>query len=275
MNTDTTNDPHVPADRVLRQPRGGLERGRRRHASAPSSPTSPTSSTSVASTSTAARSSIAAGHQGIFDTIYRGQHEPHPPRSASARSPRVACSSTPPRRSRRRSARWPASTRRRCRRCSSSTTGRGRRLRSTTPSSTTERRASSSGHRRGSRARPVAHARAVADHYDPNLSSNGFGGSGMKLASTPHERTIDVDISSDAFWAKTFEERDESFARLRREAPVSWHPPTEFPFPHEEIGFWAVVEQRRHQHRQPPDAALRVAVRRQPRPVPVRPVPGR
>jgi cytochrome P450 len=63
----------------------------------------------------------------------------------------------------------------------------------------------------------------------------------MELASTPHERTIDVDISSDAFWATSFEERDESFARLRREAPVSWHPPTEFPFPHEEVGFWAVV----------------------------------
>ena len=63
----------------------------------------------------------------------------------------------------------------------------------------------------------------------------------MKLASTPHERTIDLDISSNAFWARTFEERDGSFARLRREAPVSWHPPTEFPFPHEEVGFWAVV----------------------------------
>jgi cytochrome P450 len=63
----------------------------------------------------------------------------------------------------------------------------------------------------------------------------------MKLASTPHEFTIDVDISSDAFWARSFEERDESFARLRREAPVSWHRPTEFPFPHEETGFWAVV----------------------------------
>ena len=63
----------------------------------------------------------------------------------------------------------------------------------------------------------------------------------MKLAATPHERTIDVDISSSAFWARSFDERDESFARLRREAPVSWHPPTEFPFPHEETGFWAVV----------------------------------
>lgn len=63
----------------------------------------------------------------------------------------------------------------------------------------------------------------------------------MKLAATPHERTIDVDVSSNDFWAQTFEERDETFARLRREAPVSWHPPTEFPFPHEEQGFWAVV----------------------------------
>ena len=63
----------------------------------------------------------------------------------------------------------------------------------------------------------------------------------MKLAATPHERTIDADISSDAFWAQPFDERDETFARLRREAPVSWHPPTEFPFPHEEAGFWAVV----------------------------------
>ena len=63
----------------------------------------------------------------------------------------------------------------------------------------------------------------------------------MKLAATPHERTIDVDISSDAFWARPFDERDETFAWLRREAPVSWHPPTEFPFPHEEAGFWAVV----------------------------------
>ena len=63
----------------------------------------------------------------------------------------------------------------------------------------------------------------------------------MKLAAVPHERTVEVDISSDAFWAKSFEERDENFARLRREAPVSWHPPTEFPFPHEEVGFWAVV----------------------------------
>ena len=63
----------------------------------------------------------------------------------------------------------------------------------------------------------------------------------MKLASKSYPRTIDVDISSEAFWALPFEQRDETFERLRRDAPVSWHPPTEFPFPHEEAGFWAVV----------------------------------
>ena len=37
----------------------------------------------------------------------------------------------------------------------------------------------------------------------------------MKLASTPHERTIDVDISSDGFWARSFEERDGSTSRVK------------------------------------------------------------
>ncbi len=64
----------------------------------------------------------------------------------------------------------------------------------------------------------------------------------MKLFATPHERNTDVDISSGEFWARSFDERDETFAKLRRETPVSWHPPTEFPFPHDETGFWGVVK---------------------------------
>jgi cytochrome P450 len=50
-----------------------------------------------------------------------------------------------------------------------------------------------------------------------------------------------IDISSRAFWSKNFQERDESFARLRAEAPVSWHPPIEAAYPHDERGFWAVT----------------------------------
>lgn len=63
----------------------------------------------------------------------------------------------------------------------------------------------------------------------------------MKVASTPHDTTIDVDVSSNDFWQRSFEEREERFARLRRNAPVSWQKPTEFPLPHDEAGFWAVV----------------------------------
>lgn len=67
----------------------------------------------------------------------------------------------------------------------------------------------------------------------------------MLLHKTPHPLTSGVDISTRTFWAQTFEERDESFARLREDAPVSWHPPLEVeglpPEVHGEEGFWAVV----------------------------------
>lgn len=62
---------------------------------------------------------------------------------------------------------------------------------------------------------------------------------------TPHQRQTDVDISSIAFWSRGFEERDQAFARLRAEAPVSWHPPLETPrLPRRcrEAGFWAVTK---------------------------------
>ena len=67
-----------------------------------------------------------------------------------------------------------------------------------------------------------------------------------------------VDISSIAFWSQPFEERDESFAWLRRHAPVSWHPPLETPevpgWKPDEAGFWAITtvadiaEVSRHHH---------------------------
>jgi cytochrome P450 len=63
----------------------------------------------------------------------------------------------------------------------------------------------------------------------------------MKNLAKSHEDDTVVDISSRAFWGKSFQERDESFARLRAEAPVSWHPPMEVGHPHDERGFWAVT----------------------------------
>ncbi|WP_349428870.1 cytochrome P450 [Microbacterium sp. LWS13-1.2] len=60
-----------------------------------------------------------------------------------------------------------------------------------------------------------------------------------------HPLTTDEDISSDAFWHQTFEARDETFARLRAEAPVSWHESrhvTDVPEEYHEAGFWALTK---------------------------------
>ncbi|WP_370246483.1 cytochrome P450 [Nocardioides sp.] len=49
-------------------------------------------------------------------------------------------------------------------------------------------------------------------------------------------------ISPLAFWALTAEEREETFARLRAQAPISWHPPIEGALmPPENDGVWAVT----------------------------------
>jgi cytochrome P450 len=52
-----------------------------------------------------------------------------------------------------------------------------------------------------------------------------------------------VDLSTLAFWGRPMEERDASFAELRRERPISWHrPPEGMLMPSEDDpGFWAVV----------------------------------
>ncbi len=53
----------------------------------------------------------------------------------------------------------------------------------------------------------------------------------------------EIDVSSKAFWSTTDRVRDESFAVLRAERPMSWHPPAAdavFPNP-DDPGFWAVV----------------------------------
>ncbi len=72
------------------------------------------------------------------------------------------------------------------------------------------------------------------------------------LFATDHPCTVDEDISSTTFWAKPFDERELTFARLRRDAPVSWHVPLEDPrLPpqvHRERGFWAVTRAADIQH---------------------------
>jgi len=53
-----------------------------------------------------------------------------------------------------------------------------------------------------------------------------------------------IDVSSKAFWAQTSEQRDQRFAQLRAQDPVSWQRPVEdavAPDPHDP-GYWAVVK---------------------------------
>jgi cytochrome P450 len=60
----------------------------------------------------------------------------------------------------------------------------------------------------------------------------------------PSARTHDdIELSSEAFWAQSARQRDESFSVLRRERPVSWQPPAYgslMPDP-DDPGYWAVV----------------------------------
>jgi cytochrome P450 len=53
----------------------------------------------------------------------------------------------------------------------------------------------------------------------------------------------DIDLSSRAFWATTAAEREQTFALLRKQRPVSWHPPVQDALldDPEDPGYWAVV----------------------------------
>ena len=64
----------------------------------------------------------------------------------------------------------------------------------------------------------------------------------MTLASTPQAREYSqVDITSHAFWSRPFDQRDETFARLRAGRGLSWHRPMSSLFDLQEPGFWALT----------------------------------
>ncbi|BBZ51843.1 hypothetical protein MHEI_35600 [Mycobacterium heidelbergense] len=66
---------------------------------------------------------------------------------------------------------------------------------------------------------------------------------GMSGTDKPRRAYDAIDLSSRAFWSTTAAERERSFAVLRAERPVSWHPPVEdalMPDP-DDPGYWAVT----------------------------------
>ena len=63
-------------------------------------------------------------------------------------------------------------------------------------------------------------------------------------ATTATPRAYDpIDLSSRAFWSTSAEERERSFAELRAERPVSWHPPVEDAVMNDpdDPGYWAIT----------------------------------
>ena len=52
-----------------------------------------------------------------------------------------------------------------------------------------------------------------------------------------------IDLSSRGFWSTTAAKRERSFAELRTERPVSWHPPVEDALMHDpdDRGYWAIT----------------------------------
>lgn len=52
-----------------------------------------------------------------------------------------------------------------------------------------------------------------------------------------------IDLSSRAFWSTTAADREKTFAALRADRPVSWHPPVEDALMHDpaDPGYWAVT----------------------------------
>jgi cytochrome P450 len=65
----------------------------------------------------------------------------------------------------------------------------------------------------------------------------------MSATISPNRPYDTADLSSRAFWSTTAEDREKVFAELRRERPVTWHPPVEdalFDDP-SDPGYWAVV----------------------------------
>ncbi len=64
----------------------------------------------------------------------------------------------------------------------------------------------------------------------------------MTVASVAREHEYSpFDITSQAFWSQTFDERDQTFARLRAGDGLTWHRPLPSLFDVTEPGFWALT----------------------------------
>jgi hypothetical protein len=52
-------------------------------------------------------------------------------------------------------------------------------------------------------------------------------GSTRQASGNPDRPYDEINLSTEAFWSTTMDEREKSFAVLRRERPITWQPPME------------------------------------------------
>src|SRR5205085_190397 len=129
-------------------------------------------------------------------------------------------------------------------------------------------------HRRGHRPHPGRPARPGSDRLPPHAAVAGRRGlpplrlprgdeghprpEELTMTTTEHASAtspgdtpappgaaVDLDISARSFWAKPFEEREQTFAWLRANEPVSYHRPYEstlVPPEPDSPGFWALTK---------------------------------
>src|SRR5882757_10624669 len=83
-----------------------------------------------------------------------------------------------------------------------------------------------------------------------NYGPGSFEGQGTGLtqhsSGNPDRPYDEINLSTGAFWSGTMDEREESFAVLRRERPITWQPPFEdqlMPV-EDDYGYWAITTHR-------------------------------
>lgn len=83
---------------------------------------------------------------------------------------------------------------------------------------------------------------------DPSTSSFEGQGTGLTQHSsgTPDRPHDEINLSTTSFWSGTMDDREESFAVLRKERPITWQPPFEdqlMPV-EDDYGYWAITTHR-------------------------------
>jgi cytochrome P450 len=92
--------------------------------------------------------------------------------------------------------------------------------------------------------------RAMTTTNDRHDDTAGFAGQGTGLtqhsSGNPDRPYDEINLSTTAFWSTTMDEREKSFAVLRKQRPITWQPPFEdqlMPVA-DDYGYWAITTHR-------------------------------